>query len=104
MFGISGFELLIVIAFVLIIFGPDKLPELGRTIGRAMGTFKRAQEDMERIIRAEMYMRDSDEAARKREEELAARAEGQTEPTAQLTQAATIWASTDEDDEEEDEE
>ncbi len=104
MFGISGFELLIVIAFVLIIFGPDKLPELGRTIGRAMGTFKRAQEDMERIIRAEMYVRDSNEAARKREEELTARAEGQNEPTVQLTQAATIWASTDEDDEEEDEE
>ncbi len=104
MFGISGFELLIVIAFVLIIFGPDKLPELGRTIGRAIGTFKRAQEDMERIIRAEMYARDTNEAARKRDEELAARAAEEPDPAAQLSQAATIWAATDEDDEEEEDE
>lgn len=59
MFGISGFELTLVFVFVLIIFGPDKLPELGRTLGKAMRTFKRAQEDMERLIKAEMYAKPS---------------------------------------------
>ena len=36
MFGISGFELVIIAAFALIIFGPDKIPEMARTAGRIM--------------------------------------------------------------------
>lgn len=101
-FGISGFELLIVIVFALIIFGPDKLPEVGRTIGRAIGTFKRAQEDMERVIRAEMYASSQRTAA-------SAPASPQSEapvtpPTPEdVSAAASIWAATDEDDEEDEE-
>ena len=55
MFGISGTELFIIIVFVLVIFGPDKLPQIGRTVGQFMREFKRAQESMEAIIRAEVY-------------------------------------------------
>lgn len=96
MFGISGFELLILMVLVLIFFGPDKLPELGRTIGRALGTFKRAQEDMERVIRAEMY---ASEAKPKIPTEAAPAAAAE-----QKTPAASIYAATaDEDDEEEEE-
>ena len=51
----SGFELLIIIAFVLIIFGPDKLPEMARTLGKFIRQFKAAQQSMETMIRAEMY-------------------------------------------------
>lgn len=54
MFGISGLELLVIIAFILIIFGPERLPEIARTIGKAMRAFKTAQEDMERLIKVEM--------------------------------------------------
>ncbi|PKQ17151.1 MAG: hypothetical protein CVT67_01550 [Actinobacteria bacterium HGW-Actinobacteria-7] len=99
MFGISGFELLIIVAFVLIVFGPDKLPELSRMLGKAMRTFKRAQEDMERVIRAEVYSpsADNDRAAANDHVEI-------KEEVQQATKAATIWASTEEDDEEEDEE
>ncbi len=55
MFGISGTELVIIAVFVLIIFGPDKIPEIARTVGKAMATFKRVQEDTERLIKAEMW-------------------------------------------------
>lgn len=55
MFGISGLELMIIVAFALIVFGPDKLPEMGRTVGRFMREFKRTQENMEAMIRAEVY-------------------------------------------------
>ncbi len=55
MFGISGTELFIVVVFVLLIFGPDNLPKFGRTIGQMMREFKRAQESMEAVIRAEVY-------------------------------------------------
>ncbi|MDA3936086.1 MAG: twin-arginine translocase TatA/TatE family subunit [Actinomycetota bacterium] len=54
MFGISGTELFFIVAFVLIIFGPDKLPGFARTIGRFMREFKKTQELMESQIRAEM--------------------------------------------------
>ena len=55
MFGISGTELFIISLFAFIVFGPDKLPEIARTISNAIAMFKRTQEDMERTIKAEMY-------------------------------------------------
>ena len=60
MFGISGTELLIVSLFAFIIFGPDKIPEIARTVSKAVAMFKRTQEDMERSIKAEMYGLDPD--------------------------------------------
>ena len=55
MFGISGTELLLISLFAFIIFGPDKIPEIARTVSKAIAMFKRTQEDMERTIKAEMY-------------------------------------------------
>ena len=55
MFGISGTELFIIGLFAFIVFGPDKLPEIIRTVNSVIQTFKRTQEDMERTIKAEMY-------------------------------------------------
>lgn len=47
MFGPLGFpELLFILALALLIFGPKRLPEIGRTIGRAMGEFRRATSDL----------------------------------------------------------
>jgi TatA/E family protein of Tat protein translocase len=58
-FGVSGTELGIILVFALIIFGPDKLPQFGRTIGRFMNEFKRAQDSIEQTIKAEMYRDES---------------------------------------------
>lgn len=55
MFGINGIEFFMVVAFALLLFGPDKLPGIAKTIGRFVGEFKRTQEVMESQIRAEMY-------------------------------------------------
>ncbi len=41
-------ELLVVAVVALILFGPRKLPEIGRTIGKAIGEFKRASDDFKR--------------------------------------------------------
>lgn len=103
LFGISGFELVLILVFVLIVFGPDKLPELGRTIGRALSTFKRAQEDMERVIRAEMYTSEKKPAAPATATAAGAAVADQPKP---VSQAEDIWAATDEadDEDEEDEE
>lgn len=95
MFGISGFELLLIIVAALVFFGPDKLPEFGRTVGKAINTFKRAQDDMERVLRAEMYA--SDKPAPEVEADVTKVADATA-----ATRAAAIWAS-DEDEEEEEE-
>jgi TatA/E family protein of Tat protein translocase len=41
-------ELMVVALVALVIFGPRKLPEIGRSIGRSMAEFKRASEDFKR--------------------------------------------------------
>lgn len=54
MFGLSGVELLVITLFALLIFGPDRIPKIARTIGRVVADFKRYQATMEATIRAEM--------------------------------------------------
>lgn len=49
MFGLIGslgpWELVLIMAIVLIIFGPGKLPQLAESMGKAIRSFKKAQED-----------------------------------------------------------
>ena len=47
-------ETLVIFVLVLLLFGPKKLPELGKSIGRAMAEFKKASEDFQDSVRAEM--------------------------------------------------
>lgn len=54
MFGIGGFELFIILLFAFLIFGPDKLPEIAKTLGAALNKFKKAQEEMKAVINEEV--------------------------------------------------
>ncbi len=55
MFGSLGFpEILFILALALIVFGPRRLPEVGRTIGRALGEFRRATGDLKRSFDQEI--------------------------------------------------
>ena len=54
MFGIGETELLIILAFGFMIFGPDKLPGMGRTIGRALRQFRQAQEGFTEVVQTEV--------------------------------------------------
>ena len=55
MFGPIGMqEMLFIMAAALLIFGPRKLPELGRTLGRGMAEFRRATTDLKRSIDVEL--------------------------------------------------
>ena len=53
MFNIGLPELLIILAIALIIFGPHKLPELAKAIGRAMREFRKATEEVKESFEAE---------------------------------------------------
>lgn len=62
MFGIGGFELFLILIFGFLIFGPDKLPQIANTIGRAIAKFRTAQEDMKGQLNMESFMdKESDE-------------------------------------------
>lgn len=53
MFNIGMPELLIILAIALIVFGPNKLPELAKAVGRAMREFKKATEEVKESFEAE---------------------------------------------------
>ncbi len=53
MFNIGLPELLIIVAIALIVFGPNKLPELARSFGKAMREFKKATEEVKESFEAE---------------------------------------------------
>ena len=54
MFGIGEGELAIIVVFGFLLFGPDKLPQMGRTIGRAIRQFRETQEKMTAVGQSEM--------------------------------------------------
>ncbi len=60
MFGIGGFELLIILIFGFILVG-DRLPDVAKTLGRALRTFQNAQRDMSKVIREGVFDPDADE-------------------------------------------
>ena len=53
-FGIGEGELAIIVAFGFLLFGPDKLPQMGRTIGRAIRQFRETQEKMTAVVQSEI--------------------------------------------------
>ncbi|MBZ5589824.1 MAG: TatA/E family twin arginine-targeting protein translocase [Acidobacteriia bacterium] len=55
MFGSVGLpELLLIFVVALLLFGPRKLPEIGKTLGKALNEFKRASNDLQRSLEEEV--------------------------------------------------
>jgi sec-independent protein translocase protein TatA len=72
MFGSIGVpELLIILTIALIIFGPRKLPELGRSLGRSLNEFKRASNELRHTLDEEIRLEDQRSTERQRPPETA---------------------------------
>ena len=58
MFGIGSTELLVILVVALVVIGPSKLPEMAKTLGKAMGEFRRMSTDVKRTIEMEADSQD----------------------------------------------
>ncbi|HUQ88215.1 MAG TPA: TatA/E family twin arginine-targeting protein translocase [Vicinamibacterales bacterium] len=66
MFGSIGMpELIIILVIALIIFGPRKLPELGKSLGRSLNEFKKASTDLQNTLEQEIKIEEQKESAAK---------------------------------------
>ena len=54
MFGLGIPELMVIFVIALVVFGPKKLPDLGRSVGRAMAEFKKASQEFQDSVKEEM--------------------------------------------------
>jgi TatA/E family protein of Tat protein translocase len=65
MFGSVGVpELIIIFTIALIIFGPRKLPELGKSLGKSLAEFKRASNELKNTLDEEIRLEDQRSAQR----------------------------------------
>jgi TatA/E family protein of Tat protein translocase len=65
MFGSIGMpELIIIFVIALIIFGPRKLPELGRSLGKSLAEFKKASNELRNTLEEEIRIEEAREATR----------------------------------------
>jgi sec-independent protein translocase protein TatA len=83
MFGSIGMpELVIILVIALIIFGPRKLPELGRSLGRSIGEFKKASNELRSTLEEEIRIEEQrDSRAAMKAEQASAVAAGTTTPS-----------------------
>ena len=70
MFGSIGMpELVIILVIALIIFGPRKLPELGKSLGKSINEFKKASTELQNTLEKEIQIEEQKETAAKAREE-----------------------------------
>ena len=88
MFGIGGLELLVILVVALLVLGPKKLPELARTLGKAMGEFRRVSTEFQRTLNTEIAL---DDMQRKQSApQAAAQTPGAVEPAASAVPAPPV--------------
>lgn len=64
MFGSLGVpELLLIFVVILIVFGPRRIPEIGKTLGKALGEFRKATDDLKTTIEREVRLEELKQVA-----------------------------------------
>ena len=88
MFGSIGMpELVIILVIALIIFGPRKLPELGRSLGRSIGEFRRASNELRSTLEEEIRVEEQKNASTQKPASTSS--EAPTDPAAEPTDGSS---------------
>lgn len=76
MFGIGGTELLVILVIALVVLGPKSVPQIARTLGKAMGEFRRVSTEFQRTLNTEIELDEHEKRKKEAEKELFGTAEG----------------------------
>ena len=89
MFGLGGSEVIVIFVLALLVFGPRKLPEIGRTIGRTLAEFRKATQDFKVSLEREVDLEEVKNTRREIEQTVAFDPPAERTPTtfAELAQA-----------------
>ncbi|MFI3272716.1 MAG: Sec-independent protein translocase protein TatB [Pseudomonadota bacterium] len=98
MFGIGSTELLVILLVALVVLGPKSLPKMARTLGKAMGEFRRVSTDFQRTLNTEVALDEHNERKKSAEKEFfsddAKTTASNTESSADKANAAKPQADT----------
>jgi sec-independent protein translocase protein TatB len=90
MFGIGSTELIVILIVALIVIGPAKLPEMAKSLGKALGEFRRVSTDVKRTIEMEAEQAEQKEKTAQAKKELFPEtAKAADEPKAAAPETAT---------------
>ena len=95
MFGIGGTELLVILVVALIVLGPKSVPQIARTLGKAMGEFRKVSTEFQRTLNTEIELEEHEKRKQEAEKELFGTE--QASPAAKPAAAATAAAPTETD-------
>ena len=85
MFGIGSTEILVILVVALLVLGPRKLPQIARTVGRAMGEFRRVSTEFQRTLNTEIAFEEEAEKKKARRAAAEKEARAAADPAAQET-------------------
>ena len=61
MFGIGGFELIIILLFIFLVFGPERLPQIAQTVAKFAERFRKTRNEVDKVMHTDVYNPRSDD-------------------------------------------
>ncbi len=70
MFGIGTTEILVILVVALLVIGPESLPKVARTVGKALGEFRKVSNEFQRTLNTEIALEEHEQKRKEHEQNL----------------------------------